>query len=167
MNYLKNYTISLDKDIPQNDGKVETFTGTTLSKLERLGFEGVDASLEISLFEYGMAWTEKGGEWHFVYRIDSGLFTNASFPSDTDWKREFDWIGDTEPFFSYLGTTIEDMAVPRFEELPFPMKVSSISDYYGHVNVFGESYWEGFHVFTDGRDRVAEYFNHVNGKGSF
>jgi hypothetical protein len=158
MNYLRTYTFNPEgEEIIRYRGKVisrqETVYGTTIAKLTTLGFEGTDAGLDYSLFEYLMAWKNDGTDWHFIYSTGISTFDNGTFAVGTDWKEEFNWINknDLKQMLSYLG-----MTEVEFEELPFPHKVSDISQYFGVENVFGSSYGS-FCIFMDGRNRHAEY----------
>ena len=129
---------------------------TTIPQLKRAGFEGVDVSLDISLLEYGMAWKKSGDEYMFIHRHPhlAEAFTTTSFAADIDWREEFNWIDDKDKdgLLSYYGRTSDE-----FDELPLPVKIYDLCNYYGVLNIFGESYWEGFYIFEDGRSRVREY----------
>lgn len=167
MNYLKQYTINLEHDKQiRNIGRKEEITGTTLAKLERLGFEGSDASLEISLFDYGMAWVEKDGEYHFIFAVDivQGRFDNGTFPVGTDWKKEFGWMNpaDIARFLDTNGVSEEE-----FSSYPFTQQVYDLTNYWGWENIFGGCYYEGFYIFKDGRNRVIEWLEWVNGVHAF
>lgn len=45
----------------------------SIKKLKEQGWAGIDASLEISLFEYGLVWKIEGDEIGFIYRIGKTL----------------------------------------------------------------------------------------------
>lgn len=156
MIYLKDYTFPMQKHqrLPKRMNNFDTVTGTTLAKLEKLGFEGIDVSLEISLFEYGMAWVRDGDDWHFIFARD-GIFDNGTFLVTTDWRKEFGWISTADflSFLCYMGTNEE-----HFDERPFPNKVYDLTSYWGWENVFGGAYWSGFVIFKDGRNRYEEWF---------
>ena len=166
MNYLKQYLINLDDDIlPQNRGKVAEITATTLPKLERLGFEGTDMSLEISLFEYDMAWKKDGDDWHFIFKIDrDGQYDFSPLPVGADWREVCGWAtpADRASFLDTLGVDEEE-----FDSWAFPQQVADMTRYWGWQNIFGGCCYDGFYIFKDGRCRASEYFDIINGKDSF
>ena len=107
---------------------------------------GIDASIEISLGEYGFAWKEVGGDYHIYYGIacdDNGDYTRfdwADIPKNTGVRKEFDWIteNDWQYFLGFTGFTEEE-----FLEQPLPYKIWDLYRYFGYLNIFGESYTEG------------------------
>jgi hypothetical protein len=112
------------------------------------GYTGTDASLETSLFEYGLIWI-KGTEghekdFHFVYGVglhetDNGTEYNtfdwADVPIDTDPEEEWNFV-DWAAVCSFVGMEKTD-----FLSQPLPMIVYDLISYYGHENVFGSSYY--------------------------
>jgi hypothetical protein len=46
----------------------------SIAKLEALGYTGPDASLEISLLDYDLAWLVGATETVFIYSIGNGSF---------------------------------------------------------------------------------------------
>jgi len=116
--------------------------GKTIEDYEAEGYEGSDASLEISLFEYGLIWKDRRPEgYHFIY--GTSMDSNGYNKFDSGWitsDRDFDWI-DLKDVLSYTGLSEEEWA-----KLPLPNKVSDVFNYYGHENVFGSSYGGGFSV---------------------
>ena len=122
----------------------------SIEKLEKLGFKGSDVCLATSLFEYDIAWLEKDEEIIFVYSIKRDeepkncRFDRCSFKKDLNFYREFSWSG-WEGFFSFIGTPKEE-----FDALPLAQKIASLFSYYGYLNVFGNSYWEGFEILEHG-----------------
>lgn len=116
----------------------------SLKKLDSLGFEGADASLEISLAEYGLAWCidPDDEEMLFVYSLGrgDGSFDRAGFDPEIDFKSEFDWVG-WDDLLATVGMSWEEWG-----ELPMPWKIGDLVMYYGVENVFGSSYWEGFKI---------------------
>ena len=159
MQYLRTYDINVKEEKEfDTTGKpikdYESVDATTISKLERLGFTGIDLSLEISLLEYGMAWVKKGSDWHFIHKHTFSFhgFDHSTFPVDTDWRSEFSWmLDDLNSFLSYI-----DMTEEEFEAVDFPVKVFDLVGYWGVENVFGTSY-TGFIIFADGKNRRQEY----------
>lgn len=162
MQFIKTYKINAKEETEfDTTGKTikdyHTVDATTIAKLEALGFEGIDASLETSILEYGMAWANKDSEWYFIHRHSNvnNVFDSASFPEDTDWRSEFPWVLDSlEEFLSYI-----DMTEEEFDAESLPIKIYQIENYWGVENVFGTSYYSGFLVFSDGKNRRQEYIN--------
>lgn len=125
---------------PANPHHVENLNA--LGRLEAQGFVGLDASLEESLFEYGLAWRDIGDEWLFVYAHPSieNRFDRCALPKNTDPAKEWDWVQWGE-IYSFTGMSETD-----WKALPLPEQVSDLISYHGVENVFGSSYWEGFEV---------------------
>jgi hypothetical protein len=113
----------------------------SISKLEALGFEGVDVSLTISLEEYGLAWKKDGNEYLFIHNASHGTnYDRTRFAADLDIYREFDWV-NWDAFFRVIGGTR-----PDFDAMPFPHRIYDLMNYYGVENIFGTTYWEGFTI---------------------
>ena len=121
----------------------------TVKKLEKLDFSGIDADLETSLFEYGMAWKVGERETEFIYGVGVDevdgeaiytTFDRCSFGNDLDVLNEFDYA-DFEAIFSFTGSTQAE-----FDALPLTQKIFDLVSYYGFENVFGSTYWEGFKI---------------------
>lgn len=103
------------------------------------GFEGVDASLEISLYEYGLIWkleNEENKGYLFVYGVwtdDSGNYNmfDTAHMSEKEFKdlTEESWF-DKKSFDSFRGTT----------KIHFPDDVHSALQYHGPENIFGSTY---------------------------
>jgi len=131
----------------------------SISKLEELGFVGVDVSLVESLFEYNLVWLEREeeGDVLFIYPIkdEPKRFSRTSFDKDTDVFEEFDWVdwSTNRSFLSFIGLTREE-----FAELPLPHQINELYAYYGWQEIFGDDYWEGFRIFEtdEEKDLVAE-----------
>jgi hypothetical protein len=101
--------------------------------------EGMDADIEISLKEHGIAWIETKEECLFYYGVIYGeeeweRFDVCSLNKGLDFKKEFDWI-DWDSINSYIGM--------NFDDLTFPQKIADLITYYGYQNIFGDSYCEG------------------------
>lgn len=111
------------------------------------GYQGIDVSLSISLFEYGLIWAKEieGHEkdFHFIYGVDTdktgsyNKFSWGDVPIDCDPRKEWDWV-DWSRILSFIGYEGEE---ERYFNLPdmLPQIVRDLISYYGHVNVFGES----------------------------
>jgi len=122
----------------------------SLSELEELQFTGTDASLRISLAEYGLAYSEQdpcsNGDLRFVYGVRTNsageyvAFDWADFKTDLDFWNEFNWA-DQESFLSASGLDVEE-----FDALPLAVRIMDLNHYYGYENVFGTSYSGGFKI---------------------
>ena len=104
---------------------------------------GIDASLEISLGEYGFAWKEESEDFKFYYGMcnDSQgnfiTFDFCFFKKDLDVKKEFNWI-DWKSFLSFIGLTEKE-----FLSQGLPYQIFDLYNYFGFLNIFGDSYTEG------------------------
>lgn len=120
----------------------------TLSELEKLGFEGIDASLRESLDEYGLAWTtnpDYPNDWHFCFKGPNGnFFWGFYFNKDLDIKKEFNWIENWDGFCGWVGETFE-----QWNALPLPQKIFDLINHYGTDNIMGSAYQEGFKIDWD------------------
>jgi hypothetical protein len=113
-------------------------------------WQGTDASLEISLFEYDFiakqpAERDREDEWFILYRsYPSGMHEGRNF--DTGWARESDldklingedWMTehDIESLLEWTGMTKEDWLASSFVH-----KFSDLFGYYGPENIMGSSY---------------------------
>jgi hypothetical protein len=126
---------------PDNPQHVENLN--SIDKLKAAGFSGPDASLEISLFEYGIAWRDIGDEILFIYEIpgrDKKVFDRCSFKKNTNVLKEFDWVSWTS-LFNTLGVSVQ-----QWINFPLAQKIWDLFNYHGAENVFGSSYWEGFNI---------------------
>jgi len=105
---------------------------------------GVDATLDIALEEYGLAWFDDpdSDEIEFFYGIrtdESGnyvAFDNGSLKRDVDPKKEWNWVDDWGGVASFAGMSVEDFLSQDIKHL-----VSTMLQYYGYQNVFGETNW--------------------------
>lgn len=108
--------------------------------MENYELTGIDASIEISLKEYGFAWIKKENETIFYYGINTNgdefiKFDSCSLNNDLDIKKEFNWIKDWDKIYSFLGTNKSE-----FFEFPLEYQLYELNNYYGHMNIFGETY---------------------------
>jgi len=116
----------------------------TLTKYIEEGYTGVDTSLDISLYEYGLIWKEiSPDEYQFIYAIEHTgeeycLF-DYGYMSIKDWEEllQESWF-DLKAVESFSGG-----------ELSFPYDVHTVLQYHGYQNIFGESYGEGFTIVDD------------------
>ena len=112
-------------------------------------FEGPDASIEISLFEYGLAWkctSKRKQEYIFVYGIRASVkgeydrFTYSTL-SLADWQSTVN-----ESWFKAesVGNYFERSAETLVEG--FPESLHECVIYHGTENIFGTCYHEGFPI---------------------
>ena len=117
----------------------------TFDELEKEGYEGSDASLQISLEEYGIIWKEEEKEYKFLFKFRPDLlrYDYGFFNKDLDLKKEFSWINDCDwaSFFSYIGQTSDE-----WNKLPLPNKITDLYGYWGAENIFGGTYHEGCEI---------------------
>ena len=109
--------------------------------LVRTGWEGSDASLHISLEEYGFAWKKNNdGRTSFLYKIDDGLnlatstFGLANIAKDTKVMKNWEYLNREDNLRSMLnsyGISKED-----FIAMPFGRSVEMMYRYWGFRNVF-------------------------------
>lgn len=110
-------------------------------------FSGTDAGLDISMLEYGLAWTgpDADGDYLFRYAVvwdskgDTTAYHSGRFSADCDIWAEFDWIkpDNRASFLAFLGMSQED-----FDAQALPYRIADLLRYYGHLNIFGEAYYE-------------------------
>lgn len=153
-----------ERGVIMNTNKINS-----IEKMKKLGFEGVDADLATSLFEYGIAWLKGESETVFVYGIGMSekeygecyysKFDRCSFDNDTDVFTEFDFA-DFDAVCQYVGTSKED-----FQNLELEMKVEVLMSYYGYENIFGSSYWEGFEIMESMNLELEKYGFYVENTG--
>ena len=118
-------------------------------------WEGIDVSLDISLFEYGIIWKREGDKVKFLFTVgdneDSRVTIHeAVYDINTNVEKEWDWA---------VGKGIEDYEakgfftahdIPREEFLhlmPFTKQVFYLFNYYGEHEIFG----------TDCPSRIIEF----------
>lgn len=116
---------------------------------EKNWFEGPDASLEISLLEYGLAWQKtefpERTEYKFLYGIDHDGKQYTKFDYSFMDKKEFenicrdDWF-DLPKVLEFCG-----MEETKFFDM-FPFTVSDAIAYHGYENIFGSTYSEGIEI---------------------
>lgn len=118
----------------------------TLETMQAEGYQGPDASLNESLVEYGLAWKEDDGDLLFIYRhpYKEHRFDWGRVRLGTDVFKEWDWALRDEKldsFLSFFGTTIE-----YFKALPLTQQVYDLFSHWGPLEIFGESYNEGYRI---------------------
>lgn len=107
-------------------------------------YEGIDASLEISLFEYGIAWKADPttpDTYHFL--IGVGFLRNGEyqyFVEETMSKDDFgkllreSWLNKNNLFLQYIGLD----SIEKVEQ-DFPNTMFTTIQYAGVQNVIGEN----------------------------
>ena len=112
----------------------------TLTTYESEGYEGIDASLAISLYDYGLIWKEDDtkGSYLCIYGVEAngkgGYNTfDYAYISMEDLAGE-SWI-NWEALSDYAGADVLE-AVKAND----PAALYDILSYYGCENVFGASY---------------------------
>jgi hypothetical protein len=111
-------------------------------------YSGIDASLETSLYEYGLIWkctNKRSKEYKFIYGVSSDAYTGNYIKFDYAHmtQKEFKSLINERWFnkkavLSFMGT----------EKLVFPMDIHSLLQYHGYQNIFGSSY-EPFEIEED------------------
>jgi len=113
----------------------------SIEKLRKAGFRGIDASLEISLFEYNMVWKDLGdGQWLFVHATPN----TSGLPDDDDM--EFDSTPMSEQDLEWIEDKLYDIAshtgvaIGEWKSQPFCDRIYDAVSYLGFENIFGSSY---------------------------
>ena len=122
-----------------------TDTLNSIPKLEQAGFTGPDASLDVSLFDYGLAYKVTNDEILFIYgtqyRYNEYIrFDRCTIKTNIDIQEEYDWA-DLPAVHSTMGYSAKD-----WNALPLEQQMTDLLNYYGYENIFGSSYWEGFEI---------------------
>lgn len=141
-NIFKNINYNIITEHPNLN--ISTPKINTIKTLERQGYQGIDKSLEISLFEYGLIWRpETEQEFQFIYKVAENKYDYAFFSNeDYDSLLEDSWF-KLEDILNFVGTTKE-----KFNELPLPQRIFNIISYYGYETVFGSCY-NGIEIAND------------------
>ena len=103
--------------------------------------EGPDASIEISLKEYGIAWEIGETETRFYYGVKHNgaeyiHFDWANIENDVNIITEYDWA-NFQNVADCAGTPLQD-----WEKMPLVCKIYDLVSYYGYENIFGSTYTE-------------------------
>ena len=125
-----------------NFQKLSVDSKRSIKHLSKKAWRGIDASAEISLFEYDLIWKEKKDEFQFIHLCSHRKgFTFGWFKKTLDFAKEFSWVKWDE-FLSFIG----DSNFDEWNKLPFGHKISDLVSYYGIEHIFGTDYHEGFNV---------------------
>lgn len=128
--------------IPHPDNPQHIDNLRTIPLLEAQGFEGCDASLVVSLFEYDLVWRvmpeelrESNYDHLFVFQCQRSRFArytmqSSSFASDFSWVKPEGW----KDLCDSLGTTYL-----QWLRFPYPVRVGDLLRHYGYMNVFGSN----------------------------
>ena len=113
------------------------------------GFSGIDASNEISLFEYGILWQlrdKKKQEYLFVYGVeidDSSSYIRFAY----SWMNQKDWQALCNESWFELDKVCEFYdSTPDEFIANFPDNVHTAIQYHGTENIFGSDYSGGFEI---------------------
>jgi hypothetical protein len=105
---------------------------------------GMDISLDISLFEYGIIWKIEGDKVKFIFTVaeedDSRVVIHeAVYDLNTDPQKEWGWaVGKGIEDYEAKGfLTTHDMTREEFLEMPFTQQVYFLFRYYGEYEIFG------------------------------
>lgn len=127
--------------IPHPENPEHTENLASISLIESQGWQGLDLSLAISLFEYGFAFREVGEELIVIHRASHGEnFDRTSFSLSLDVRKEYEWV-KWDGFYSTMDTTEEE-----FDASPLWQKLYDLMIYYGVEEIFGTTYWSGFPI---------------------
>ena len=110
--------------------------------------QGIDACIETSLKEYGLAWAETETDYLFYYGIgftenkeyncaEHSMFDHSWIAKNIDILSEYDWV-NFDKVFATVGMSKEDWL-----QLSIPQQISDLISYYGSEEILGSSYWEG------------------------
>jgi len=136
----------MDATMTENIQNIENLN--TISKLEDLGFEGIDEKLSISLFEYGFIYSElpEDNSIIVIYSLgrDRMRFERAVFSKDTDVFKEYDWVDWEVMVPEYVVLSLEG-----FKQLELQDQLFHLYSYLGYEQIFGKCYWNGFLIDND------------------
>lgn len=119
----------------------------TIEKLKSEGFQGVDADLDTSLIEYGLAWKidVDDNDITFIYDVDGDgtRFNHSHIDADVDVMKKWGWVKwEKDIFPQYEGGKEEFLANP------IAWQIHELFLSYGWEEIFGTCYWEGFVIRT-------------------
>jgi len=114
-----------------------------MKTIEKIQLDGIDANIEISLLEYGIAWFKAANEITFIYSTgmdknwDFCNFCLSSFDLKTNVKEEFDFV-DWQSFCGFAGIDESEL-----DEMPIEEVIHSLVMHEGTQNIFGTTCSEG------------------------
>ena len=118
---------------------------------------GIDVSIDISLFEYGIAWIESEKGYEMIYGIcanencEYDCFSKTYYSKTDIIQDEYDYL-DLPAVAKCCGFEYDDWI-----KQDIPYLLCDINSYYGIYDTFGGPYFE-----MDKSD-VLEYINKVTG----
>jgi hypothetical protein len=113
--------------------------------MDKIEWEGTDADLEISLFEYGLICRPNPvfgdpNDWLCLYQVTEDAFNVGHYDEQSINKLlngdEWAYDSDIKSFLSFVG----EETVEEFLKVPFVHKLSSLLNYWGCFNIFGSSF---------------------------
>ena len=112
-------------------------------RLEALNFYGTDASLDISLLEYGLlarTWESEKYTYQFIYATQWNDYAviqsfDVTVLSNNEINEIFDDLNNDNGLLEFVG-----MNETEWKELDPVHKVYDLINYYGTQNIFGNSY---------------------------
>lgn len=119
---------------------------TSITELQTEGYEGSDLSLDIALFDYGLAWKDEGENYSFIYGVgisdnnDWNRFAKTEVSKTEDVYEAYDWA-DFKGLHSSYSVTKEE-----WDKQDLVYKISDLLNYYGYENVFGSTYHVGAEI---------------------
>ncbi len=126
----------------KNNSQLSVDSKRSIKRLSKKAWQGTDANLETSLFEYDMVWKEKKDEFQFIHKCSHGKgYTFGWFKKNLDFAKEFNWV-NWEGFLGWVG----EKTFEEWNKLPFGQKINDLVNHYGIENIFGGDYHEGFDV---------------------
>jgi hypothetical protein len=101
--------------------------------------EGPDASIEISLKEYGLAWELKEAETRFYFgvhysKMGFAYFDWADLENNLDVHNEYNWV-NFNSIARFAGMSLE-----KWDKMSLVHKIWDLVVYHGIENVFGSTY---------------------------
>jgi len=114
----------------------------TISKLEKQGYQGIDASLSESLFVYGLAWKIDKENINFIFEVQilgGGfiVFDTAILTIDecNNFIVDNNWIKQKELF-----SCIDCLDIKTWDNYEPTFKIFELFSYYGYEKIFGFNY---------------------------
>jgi len=124
-----------------------------IRQLEKEGYEGPDAGIAESLFEYGVIWKfdKDENEYKFIYKHPTlhERYDFATFKADEMTFDVFDWADkhELEHVFDWANKDDQEVYIGAMPSEGTPEFLYELYAFYGAENVFGTSYDEGVYIF--------------------
>jgi len=111
------------------------------SELENEGFEGCDADLDISLYEYGLIWKKEEDDNYLFYYGTSLNNVGEYYLFDFAHMSKEDWIELLNESWVNMNDVLSFCDIKKKDFINnFPYDVNTMIMYYGYENIFGSSY---------------------------